>query len=62
MKIKITSGTPKVGVTGLGMVKTNEWVTVTKEQEEAFERHHGRTVAESFEVQKETKTKKKEAS
>jgi len=62
MKIKITSGTSEVGVAGLGMVKTNEWVTITKEQEAAFERHHGRSVRESFEVQKETKTKKKEAS
>ena len=58
MKIKISSGSPEVGVAGLGLVKTNEWVTITKEQEEAFERHHGRTVAESFETKKETKTKK----
>ena len=58
MRIKIISGTPEVSVTGLGLIRTNEWVTITKEQEEAFERYHNRTVAESFEVQKETKTKK----
>lgn len=55
MIIKITSGTPEVGVPGLGLVKTNEWVTITKEQEEAFERYHNKTVAEAFEIKKETK-------
>ncbi len=58
MKIKIKSGTPEVSVAGLGLVKTNEWITVTKEQEEAFERVHGRFVGEAFEVKKETKPKK----
>lgn len=58
MKIKIKSGTPEVGVPGLGLVKTNDWVSITKEQEEAFERIHGRTVEEAFETKKETKPKK----
>lgn len=58
MKIKINSGSPEVSVTGLGLVKTNKWVTITKEQEKAFERAHGKPVSEAFETKKETKTKK----
>lgn len=58
MKIKVVSGTPKVAVNGLGLIKTNEWYEVTKEQEEAFERIHGRKLSEAFEVKKETKPKK----
>ena len=58
MKIKVKSGTPVVSVPGLGLVETNIWYEVTKAEQEAFERIHGRTVEESFEVQKETKTKK----
>jgi len=58
MKIKIESGTPEVSVAGLGLVKTNCWHEVTKEQEEAFERVHDKPVGEAFEVKKETKIKK----
>jgi len=63
MKIKISSGTPEVAVAGLGLIKTNEWVEVTKKQSDDFEEIHGRPLAESFAVQKTTKSKpKKEAS
>ena len=58
MKIKIKSSTPEVSVTGLGLIKTNDWQEITKEQEEAFERIHGKPVSEAFEVKKEIKTKK----
>ena len=58
MRVKIDSGTPEVSVAGLGLVSTNEWVTVTKEQEEAFERIHGKSVSEAFNTKKETKPKK----
>lgn len=58
MKIKIVSGTPEVAVDGLGLVKTNDWHEVTKEQQEAFERIHGKKVSKAFEVKKETKPKK----
>lgn len=58
MKIKIISSGPKVAVPGLGIVKTNEWVTVTKEQQERFERIQGKPVSEAFDIKKETKPKK----
>ena len=58
MKIKIDSGTPEVAIAGLGLVKTNDWQEITKEQEEAFERIHNKTVGEVFNVKKETKPKK----
>ena len=57
MKIKITSGTPKVAVAGLGIVATGEWIEVTKEQEEAFEVASGKKLKEAFQVQKETRSK-----
>ncbi len=58
MKIKIVSGTPEVAVDGLGLIKTNDWHQITKKQEEAFERIHGKKVSEVFEVKKEIKPKK----
>jgi len=60
MKIRIKSSSPEVAVVGLGLVKTNEWVEVTKAQEASFLRHRGMTLEESG---YETKTAtKKEAS
>jgi len=58
MKIKIISGTPTVGVAGLGLMETNKWVTLTKKQEQDFERVHGKPVDEMFETKKEVKPKK----
>jgi len=58
MKIRIVSGTPEVAVDGLGLIETNSWHEVTKEQEEAFERIHGKKLSEAFEVKKEVKVKK----
>ena len=66
MKVKVVGGAPSVAVPGLGIVNTNEWVEVTKEQEARFERVTGRTLEESktenFQVKKDVKVRiKKEA-
>jgi hypothetical protein len=62
VKIKIASGTPKVAVPGLGIVETGEWINITKEQEERFEMFSGQKLKDVFNVQKEKKSTKKEAS
>lgn len=65
MKIRVASASPEVAIIGLGIVQTNEWFEVTKEQESKFERLQGKSLNDATNIETKTSTKKgtkKEAS
>lgn len=65
MKIRVTSASPEVAIVGLGLVKTNEWIEVTKDQVSKFERLQGKSLKDVIGIETKTSTNKgtkKEAS
>jgi hypothetical protein len=60
MKVRYKSGAPSVEFTGLGTIKSNEWVQVSDDAVSAFKKAHGKTLEQAgFEV--EAKKKKEDS-